>query len=159
MNKNMTYATTTEIAEILDVDRRTIARWRKEGRDVPSKRGDREPLQEWIRWHLKNPDAGLTNSKPGMERDELLAEKLQVQIDLLRIQRDRLQAQHVPRSEVKSDLEKIRRALARFAEMLDEELPKLCLGKNLSQSAPAVKKFIRQQQDILADPQSHFWQD
>jgi phage terminase Nu1 subunit (DNA packaging protein) len=151
--------TTSRLAEIFGVNRKTIAQWRKEGKDVPDKIGNKEPLAEWRRWFEANPDAGHFDGKPSKSREELLAVKVAVEIDLLEIKRDKEKSKLISRAEVEEHFTRAAMAMQSFLRRYEREIPALCLGLSLSQSTPIVKAKTREMQDHLADLNSEFWND
>jgi phage terminase Nu1 subunit (DNA packaging protein) len=151
--------TTSRIAEIFGVNRKTLAQWRKEGKNVPNKIGGKEPLAQWRQWFEKNPDAGHFDGKPSKSREERLAEKVAVEIDLLKIKRDKLKSKLVSRSEVEEYFTRAAMAMQSFLRRYEREIPALCLGLSLSQSAPLVKRKTREMQDHLTNLESEFWNE
>jgi phage terminase Nu1 subunit (DNA packaging protein) len=151
--------TTSRLAEIFGVNRKSIAQWRKEGKNVPDKVGGKEPLAEWRRWFDDNPDAGHFDGKPSKSREELLAVKVAVEIDLLEIKRDKERGKLVPRAEVEEHFVRAAMGIQSFLRRYEREIPALCLGLTLSQSTPLVKGRTRELQDLLASMESEFWKD
>lgn len=151
--------TTSRLAEIFGINRKTIAQWRKAGKDVPDKIGTKEPLAEWRRWFEANPDAGHFDGKPSKSREELLAVKVAVEIDLLEIKRDKEKSKLISRAEVEEHFKRAAIAMQSFLRRYEREIPALCLGLSLSQSTPIVKAKTREMQDHLADLNSEFWNE
>ena len=149
--------TTSRLAEIFGVNRKSIAQWRKEGKNVPDKIGGKEPLAEWRKWFEENPDAGHFDGKPSKSREELLAVKVAVEIDLLEIRRDKERGKLISRDEVNERDVSIAMALRAMLRRYEREIPALCLGLPLAQSMPIVKTKARELQDRLADMTSEFW--
>jgi phage terminase Nu1 subunit (DNA packaging protein) len=151
--------TTSRLAEIFGINRKTLAQWRKEGKSVPDKVGGKEPLAEWRRWFDANPDAGHFDGKPSKSREELLAVKVAVEIDLLEIKRDKERGKLIPRHEVEELLVQIAMAMQSYLRRYEREIPALCLGLTLSQSTPLVKARTRELQDVLANTTTDFWNE
>jgi phage terminase Nu1 subunit (DNA packaging protein) len=151
--------TTSRLAEIFGVNRKSIAQWRKEGKNVPDKVGGKEPLAEWRKWFEQNPDAGHFDGKPSKSREELLAVKVAVEIDLLEIKRDKEKSKLVSRAEVEEYFVRMAMAMQSFLRRYEREIPAICLGLSLSQSTPLVKAKTREMQDHLADLESEFWKE
>jgi hypothetical protein len=62
--------TTTRLAELFQVNRKTIAQWRLEKRPgIPAKVGNKEPLAEWRAYFAANPSAGHYDGKPRKDRE------------------------------------------------------------------------------------------
>lgn len=79
--------TTSRLAEIFGINRKTIAEWRKTKREgVPEKVGAKEDLDSWRSWFAANPDAGFGDMKPRRDRETLLCEKLEVEIAIKKIE-------------------------------------------------------------------------
>lgn len=157
--KDTKTVTTSRLAEIFGINRKTLAQWRKEGKNVPDKVGGKEPLAEWRRWFEANPDAGHFDGKPSKSREELLAVKVAVEIDLLEIKRDRERGKLIPRAEVEELLVRIAMAMQSYLRRYEREIPALCLGLTLSQSTPLVKARTRELQDVLSNTSTDFWNE
>lgn len=157
--KDTETVTTSRLAEIFEINRKTIAQWRKEGKNVPDKVDGKEPLAEWRRWFEANPAAGHFDGKPNKSREELLAVKVAVEIDLLEIKRDRERGKLIPRHEVEELLVRIAMAMQSYLRRYEREIPALCLGLTLSQSIPLVKARTRELQDVLSNTSTDFWNE
>jgi phage terminase Nu1 subunit (DNA packaging protein) len=151
--------TTSRLAEIFGVNRKTIAQWRKEGKDVPDKVGGKEPLAEWRRWFEDHPDAGHFDGKPSKSREELLAVKVAVEIDLLEIKRDKERGKLIEREDVRVYFVKCASSMQAFLRKFEKEIPVLCLGLPINQSSPKVKDRIREMQAEWANLEGEFWAD
>ena len=151
--------TTTRLAELFQVNRKSIAQWRLEKRPgIPAKVGNKEPLAEWRSYFAANPSAGHYDGKPRKDRESLLASKVEVEIELLEIKRDRERGKLIARDEVDERDVRIAMALRGMLMRYEREIPALCLGLSLTQSMPLVKSKTRELQTILADLTSEFWQ-
>lgn len=152
--------TTSRLAEMFQVNRKTIAQWRVEKRPgIPDKVKNKEPIAEWRAWFAANPSAGHCDGKPRKDRETLLAEKVEVEIELLRIKRDAATGKSVSRSEVEEHFVRAAMGIQSFLRRYEREIPALCLGLTLSQSMPLVKAKTRELQDMLASMESEFWKD
>ena len=152
--------TTTRLAELFQVNRKSIAQWRLEKRPgIPAKVGNKEPLAEWRAYFAANPSAGHYDGKPRKDRESLLASKVEVEIELLEIKRDRERGKLIARDEVDERDVRIAMALRGMLMRYEREIPALCLGLSLTQSMPLVKAKTRELQTILADLTSEFWQN
>ena len=152
--------TTTRLAELFQVNRKSIAQWRLEKRPgIPAKVGNKEPLAEWRAYFAANPSTGHYDGKPRKDRESLLASKIEVEIDLLEIKRDRERGKLVPRAEVEELLVRIAMAMQSYLRRYEREIPALCLGLTLSQSTPLVKARTRELQDVLANTSTDFWNE
>ena len=63
----------------------------------------------------------------------------------------------VSRSEVDTDTVRIASALKAMLRALEVQLPQLCLGLTLSQSAPLVRQRLREIQNAFADMSAEYW--
>jgi phage terminase Nu1 subunit (DNA packaging protein) len=108
--------------------------------------------QAAIAWRAarENDDsaAALRRERIGLVKAQRLAVELSNQ---------KAQGELVAKADVIADHVRIGSAVACFIRALERELPQLCLGLPLNQSAPLVKKRVRELQNILADMQSDFW--
>jgi phage terminase Nu1 subunit (DNA packaging protein) len=151
--------TTSRLAEIFGVNRKSIAQWRKEGKNVPDKIGGKEPLAEWRKWFEENPDAGHFDGKPSKSREELLAVKVAVEIDLLEIRRDKERGKLIDREDVRVHFVKCASSMQAFLRKFEKEIPVICLGLPINQSSPKVKDRIREMQAEWANLEGEFWSE
>jgi len=152
--------TLNKILDLFGITRKTVSIWRKEGREgVPEKVGDKEDLNAWRKFFVSHPDAGFYDGKPRKDRETLLCHKLEVEIELKKIDLAEAESRVISRSEVDQRDIKIGSAVAAAMRALETELPQLCLGLPLDRSRPVVKEKVRAIQTILADGLSEFWKD
>ena len=111
--------TLEQICNLFGVTRKTVALWRKEGRDCPKKVEGKESISAWRQWFEDNPSAGSTKNNPGLTREELICEKHKREIALLDIKVAEARREVIPASEVEEILSYIasrqRAELIRFA--------------------------------------------
>lgn len=92
--------TLNRICDKFGVTRKTIALWRKDGRDCPEKIDGKESLVAWNEWFDNNPDAGSTKGNPKATREDLLSEKIRREIALLDIKVSVARRQVIPADEI-----------------------------------------------------------
>ena len=63
----------------------------------------------------------------------------------------------VSRTEVETDTVRIASAMKAMLRALEVQLPQLCLGLTLSQSAPLVRQRLREIQNAFADMSADYW--
>jgi phage terminase Nu1 subunit (DNA packaging protein) len=118
------------------------------------KQGMGDTLAEARQWlsERENSDsaAALRRERIGLVRAQRLAAEQANQ---------RAAGELIARADAVADHVRIGSAVACFIRALERELPQLCLGLPLAQSAPLVKKRVRLLQSQLADMQSEFWKD
>ncbi len=108
--------------------------------------------QAALAWRRAREDddtaAALRKERIGLVRAQRLAAELANQ---------RAACELVPRSEVLADSVRIASAMQAFLRKIEKDLPQLCLGLTLSQSAPLVKARIREIQQAFSDMSEEFW--
>jgi phage terminase Nu1 subunit (DNA packaging protein) len=65
----------------------------------------------------------------------------------------------VSRTEVETDTVRIASAMKAMLKAFEVQLPQLCLGLTLSQSAPLVRQRLREIQNAFADLSAEYWKD
>jgi hypothetical protein len=101
------YCTTSRLAELFGLNRKTIAEWRKLGHPVPAKVNGQEDLAAWREYFRANPEAGRADGKPRKDRETLLCEKLEVEIALARTKYEQQLGELVPVGEVRESATRI----------------------------------------------------
>ena len=116
--------TTTRLAELFGVSRKSIYQWRTEGREgLPEKVGDREDLAEWRAWFAANPSAGHSKGKPRKDRETLLCEKLEIEIQILETKLKKASRELMPVSEARESATRIYSAVKAELLKMTSELP------------------------------------
>jgi hypothetical protein len=152
--------TLNKVCDLFAISRKTVAEWRKTGRaGVPDKIGDKEDLSAWRRFFAKYPEAGFSDGKPRMDRETLLCHKLEVEIELKKIQLAEAEGRVIPRADLQDSDLRLGSAVAAALRVMESEIPQLCLGLPLERSKPIVKNYIRKIQRDLSDGLSQFWKD
>ena len=65
----------------------------------------------------------------------------------------------VSRAEVETDTVRIASAIKAMLRAFEVQLPQICLGLTLSQSAPLVRQRLREIQNAFADMSAEYWKD
>jgi transcriptional regulator with XRE-family HTH domain len=139
--------TVGELAEMLGVTRKTIGQWRRDKRPgVPDKVSGKEDANAWVAWLSENPGAGFFDGKPRADRESLLCQKLEVDIAIKQAQLDEINGKLIPRADVKDHFVRVASSIQAFLRKYEKEIPALCLGLPLNQSAPKVKERTREMQ-------------
>jgi hypothetical protein len=60
---------------------------------------------------------------------------------------------------VETDTVRIASAMKAMLKAFEVQLPQLCLGLTLSQSAPLVRQRLREIQNAFADLSAEYWKD
>lgn len=151
--------TQTELVKLFGITRKTFAKWRRDGKDVPAKVHDKEDLNAWRAWFAANPDAGYGNNKARIDKESLQCELLQIKIEQEKI---KLQ---IDRGEV-FDAQKVRdrdymiSLLVREALLkLRNEMPPLCEGRTATELITVFDDFTHKVLTMLADNQSELWDE
>jgi len=152
--------TTVYLAAHFGVNRKTIMQWRNEGLPgIPERVGNKEDLDLWEVWFASNPDAGYGDGKPSRSRETLLAEKVSVEIDILRMRYETQTGRMIDRDEVREHFIRAASSIQSFCRKFEKEIPALCLGLPINQSSPKVKDRIREMQAEWTNLEGEFWKD
>jgi hypothetical protein len=152
--------TLNKVCDLFSISRRTVSGWRKDGKKgVPEKVGDKEDLAAWRRFFASNPEAGFYDGKPRQDRETLLCHKLEVEIELKKIQLAESEGRVISRADVHMRDTRIGSAVAAAMRALETELPQLLLGLPLERGRPITKEKTRAIQAMLADELSEFWKE
>lgn len=151
--------TQTELVKLYGITRKTFAKWRREGRDVPEKVNDKEDLDAWRSWFAANPDAGHHNGKPRADKESLQCDLLKIKIEQEKIELAIAQGKVFDAQHVK-DLEYQIGLIVREAFLkLRNEAPPMCEGKSASQLVTYFDEFANQVLRAMADKQSELWDE
>ena len=151
--------TTSRLATLFGINRKTIPQWRKEGKDVPEKIDGQEPLTEWREWFASHPEAGHSDGKPRKDRETLLCEKLEIEIALKKIELDSENGLLVSRADCRAAWTRLGAAVSKALQAASRQIPQACLGLPISQSLPIARLAMGEIQRMLSDAESEFWQD
>ena len=152
--------TTSRLAELFGINRKTVAQWRLENKPgIPNKVDNKEDISAWRSWFAANPDAGHGDGKPRKDRETLLCEKLEIDIAIKDMHLDEMMGLLISRAEVLENMTKISTSLAAFIARAIADLPGIVEGLPRSKSAPIIKARLRELQTKFADSNSEFWKD
>ncbi len=157
MNEPQELVTTSRLAELFQIHRKSIAEWRKLGEDVPEKVDGKEPLDEWRSWFAANPDKGYKDGKPRKDHETLKCEKLQIDIEIAQLKLDTERSKVISRDEVREMFVALGSAVNVFCERASREIPQVTLGLSIEKGMPKARAKMRELQEMLTDRQSEFW--
>jgi predicted DNA-binding transcriptional regulator AlpA len=143
--------TVTRISELFQISRKTIYEWRKEGKDIPAPIGKKEDLAAWRSWFAANPSAGHYDGKPRRDRETLLCEKLEIEIDLKRIEREQELKRLVPIIDVQENMTRITSAARSELLKLVSDMPPMLAGLDEHGVKSTLKTAVYAVLDRLSD--------
>jgi phage terminase Nu1 subunit (DNA packaging protein) len=152
--------TTSQLADLFGINRKTIAEWRKiKRRGIPAKVGTQEDVAAWQKFFDSNPSAGHFDGKPRADRETLLCDKLIIETKTQQLKYDRMAEILISRGEVAELLTKIGTALSAMIARAIVDIPGVIEGLPRNKSAPILKAKMRELQAKLADLEGEFWKD
>jgi predicted DNA-binding transcriptional regulator AlpA len=135
----------TRIAELFQVSRKTIYQWRNEGRQgVPEKVGTKEDVAAWRSWFAANPSAGHHDGKPRRDRETLLCEKLEVEIDIKKIELEVESGKFVSQESQRADGQKLGLVLQGMLLKMAGDLTPILAGRPAGEVKKAIDKYARE---------------
>jgi predicted DNA-binding transcriptional regulator AlpA len=135
----------TRIAELFQVSRKTIYQWRNEGRQgVPEKVGTKEDVAAWRSWFAANPSAGHYDGKPRRDRETLLCEKLEVEIDIKKIELEVESGKFVSQESQRADGQKLGLVLQGMLLKMAGDLTPVLAGRPAGEVKKAIDKYARE---------------
>ena len=146
--------TTTRLAELFGLNRKTVAQWRKEGLDVPEKVDGKEPLDAWREWFAAHPEAGHWHMKPRADRETLLCEKLQIDIAISKIKLDTESGRVVEKSEVKEQMAALGSVMKTMLKKIANDLPPRIEGMSAAEIKAELDEEINRMIDRYHDAYS-----
>jgi hypothetical protein len=148
-----------KITEIFNITRKSIAQWRREGKEgVPIKDNGMENLAKWREFFASNPDAGFFDGKPRLDRESLLCEKLTVEIECKKIELKKLDDTCIDMIEVQNAFYKLG-ALVRAGIMrMQADLPTALEGQSPSRMAKIIGESAERLLSELSETESDLWQ-
>jgi hypothetical protein len=148
-----------KITEIFNITRKSIAQWRREGKEgVPIKDNGMENLAKWREFFASNPDAGFFDGKPRLDRESLLCEKLIVEIECKKIELKKLDDTCVDMIDVQNAFYKLG-ALVRAGIMrMQADLPPALEGQSPSRMAKIIGESAERLLSELSETESDLWQ-
>lgn len=136
--------TLNALCEALNLGKRRVSELLKQG--MP------DDPQAAIAWRdaKQNDDsaAALRRERIGLIRAQRLAVELA---------NKKAQGELVSRAEVEADTVRIASAIKAMLRAFEVQLPQLCLGLTLSQSAPLVRQRLREIQQAFSDMSAEYW--
>ena len=137
--------TTSRLAQIFQINRKTIAQWRLENRPgVPMKVGNKEPIAEWRAWFAANPSAGHFDGKPRRDRETLLCEKLEVEIEIKKIELEVESGKFVSQESQRADGQKLGVILQGIIMKMSGDLTPVLAGRPACEVKKAIDKYARE---------------
>ena len=137
--------TTSRLAQIFQINRKTIAQWRLENRQgVPAKVGNKEPIAEWRAWFAGNPSAGHFDGKPRRDRETLLCEKLEVEIEIKKIELEVESGKFVSQESQRADGQKLGVILQGIIMKMSGDLTPVLAGRPAGEVKKAIDKYARE---------------
>ena len=137
--------TTSRLAQIFQINRKTIAQWRSENRPgVPAKVGNKEPIAEWRAWFAANPSAGHFDGKPRRDRETLLCEKLEVEIEIKKIELEVESGKFVSQESQRADGQKLGVVLQGIIMKMSGDLTPVLAGRPAGEVKKAIDKYARE---------------
>jgi predicted DNA-binding transcriptional regulator AlpA len=135
----------TRIAELFQVSRKTIYQWRNEGRQgIPEKVGTKEDVAAWRSWFAANPSAGHYDGKPRRDRETLLCEKLEVEIDIKKIELEVESGKFVSQESQRADGQKLGLVLQGMLLKMAGDLTPVLAGRPAGEVKKAIGKYARE---------------
>jgi phage terminase Nu1 subunit (DNA packaging protein) len=112
-----------------------------------------------------DPQAALA-WRDARESDDSATALRRERIGLVKAQREaaeiankKAQGELVSRTEVETDTVRIASAMKAMLKAFELQLPQLCLGLTVSQSAPLVRQRLREIQNAFADMSAEYWKE
>ena len=137
--------TTSRLAQIFQINRKTIAQWRLENRQgVPAKVGNKESIAEWRAWFAGNPSAGHFDGKPRRDRETLLCEKLEVEIEIKKIELEVESGKFVSQESQRADGQKLGVILQGIIMKMSGDLTPVLAGRPAGEVKKAIDKYARE---------------
>lgn len=131
-----------KICEIFNITRKTIAQWRREGKEnVPPKNAGGEDLEAWRKFFASNPDAGFFDGKPRADRESLLCQKLEVEIEIARLKRSKLEGELISLADVNDAMTSISATLRTAISRQKADLPPVLEGLTAAQMASRIEEY------------------
>ena len=128
-----------KIIEIFNITRKSIAQWRREGKEgVPEKENGQENLAKWREFFASNPDAGFFDGKPRLDRESLLCQKLTVEIECKKIELKKLEDTCIDMIDVQNAFYKLGAVMRAGIMRLQADLPPVLEGRSPAEMAKRI---------------------
>jgi hypothetical protein len=148
-----------KIIEIFNITRKSIAQWRREGKEgVPQKEHGQENLKKWREFFASNPDAGFGDSKPRKDRESLLCEKLTVEIECKKIELKKLEDTCIDMIDVQNAFYKLGAVMRAGIMRMQADLPPALEGQSPSRMAKIIGESSEKLLTELSETESELWQ-
>ena len=123
-------------------------------------------VSELLRQGMPDDPQGAAEWRNAKENDDSATALRRERIGLVKAQREaaeiankKAQGELVSRTDVETDTVRIASAMKAMLKAFEVQLPQLCLGLTLSQSAPLVRQRLREIQNAFADLSAEYWKD
>lgn len=148
-----------KIIEIFNITRKSIAQWRREGKEgVPIKEHGMENLTKWREFFASNPDAGFFDGKPRLDRESLLCEKLTVEIECKKIELKKLEDTCIDMVDVQNAFYKLGSVIRAGLLRMQADLPPALEGQSPSRMAKIIGESSEKLLTELSETESELWQ-
>ncbi len=152
--------TQKKIIEIFNITRKSIAQWRREGREgVPAKEHGMENLTKWREFFASNPDAGFFDGKPRQDRESLLCEKLTIEIECKKLELKKLEESTIDMVDVQNAFYKLGSVIRAGLLRMQADLPPALEGQSPSRMAKIIGEAAETLLNELSEREAELWQD
>jgi len=147
-----------KIIEIFNITRKSIAQWRREGKEgVPIKENGMENLTKWREFFASNPDAGFFDGKPRKDRESLLCEKLTVEIECKKIELKKLEDTCIDMVDVQNAFYKLGSVIRAGLLRMQADLPPALEGQSPNRMAKIIGESSEKLLTELSETESELW--
>jgi phage terminase Nu1 subunit (DNA packaging protein) len=150
--------TQKKIIEIFNITRKSIAQWRREGREgVPAKEHGMENLTKWREFFASNPDAGFFDGKPRQDRESLLCEKLTIEIECKKLELKKLEESTIDMVDVQNAFYKLGSVIRAGLLRMQADLPPALEGQSPSRMAKIIGEAAETLLNELSEREAELW--
>jgi phage terminase Nu1 subunit (DNA packaging protein) len=148
-----------KIIEIFNITRKSIAQWRREGKEgVPIKEHGMENLARWREFFASNPDAGFFDGKPRQDRESLLCEKLTIEIECKKLELKKLEESTIDMIDVQNAFYKLGAVIRAGLLRMQADLPPALEGQSPSRMANIIGEAAETLLNELSEREAELWQ-
>jgi hypothetical protein len=148
-----------KIIEIFNITRKSIAQWRREGKEgVPIKEHGMENLAKWREFFASNPDAGFFDGKPRQDRESLLCEKLIIEIECKKLELKKLEESTIDMVDVQNAFYKLGSVIRAGLLRMQADLPPALEGQSPSRMANIIGEAAETLLNELSEREAELWQ-
>jgi hypothetical protein len=148
-----------KIIEIFNITRKSIAQWRREGKEgVPIKEHGMESLTKWREFFASNPDAGFFDGKPRQDRESLLCEKLTIEIECKKLELKKLEESTIDMIDVQNAFYKLGAVIRAGLLRMQADLPPALEGQSPSRMANIIGEAADTLLNELSEREAELWQ-